>query len=153
MISKALLAISVAISSAMMISCASQNHEQAQALQKSGKNFWLSSTAEILLTSEAGDKMALMKNQPFTNGSTGGNRIVIRPDMIKQTISGMGTSFTESTAYVMAHLDPDSRREVMEKLYAETGANFSLTRTPIGSTDFSVEGKYSYAEVEEDAEL
>ena len=43
-------------------------------------------------------------------------------------------------------------REVMERIYGESGANFSLTRTHIGSCDFSVEGKYSYAD-EEDATL
>lgn len=41
----------------------------------------------------------------------------------------------------------------MQKLYGESGANFSLTRTTIGSTDFSVEGKHSYAEVSGDTEL
>ena len=46
-----------------------------------------------------------------------------------------------------------SIEEVMEKLYAETGADFSLTRTTIGSTDFSVEGNHSHAEVEGDAAL
>ena len=41
----------------------------------------------------------------------------------------------------------------MDKIYGENGANFSLTRTPIGSTDFSVEGKYSYAEIDGDNTL
>lgn len=150
---KSLLPIFIALSSVMIVSCASRNHGEELATQKNSNNYGLSSTAEILLTSEAGDKMSLMDNQPFSAADTSGNRIVIRPDIIKQTISGIGTSFTESSAFVLAHLDPDRRSEVMEKLYAETGANFSLTRTTIGSTDFSVEGKLSYAEVEGDTEL
>jgi len=43
-------------------------------------------------------------------------------------------------------LDPAKRLDVMASIYGEAGANFSLTRTHIGACDFSVEGKYSYAE-------
>ena len=112
--SKLILPIFMALSSAMIISCASQNHGETQALQKSGKNYGLSSSAEILLTSEAGVKMSLMDNQTFGTSDTSGNQVVIRPDIIKQTISGIGTSFTESSAYALAHLDPDRRGEVMK---------------------------------------
>ncbi len=150
---KSVLVGFIVLCSVMIISCASRNHSEETVVHKSSKNYGLSSTAEILLTSEAGDKMSRMDIQPFGTGDASGNQVVIRPDIIKQTISGIGTSFTESSAFVLAHLDPASRGEIMEKLYAEAGANFSLTRTTIGSTDFSVEGKHSYAEVEGDAEL
>ena len=116
-------------------------------------DYRLSETAEILVTSEAGDKIALKKNQRFRRGSTEGTVIVIRPDFVKQTITGIGSSFTESSAFVLAHLDVEQRNEVMDKVFSERGANFSLTRTPIGATDFSVRGKYSYAEVSNDKEL
>ena len=54
---------------------------------------------------------------------------------------------------MLAHLAPEARAEVMRNIYGEDGANFSLARTTIGSTDFSVEGKYSYAPVAGDAAL
>ena len=116
-------------------------------------DYRLSETAEILLTSEAGDKIALQENQPFREGPADGTVVVIRPDIVKQTITGIGSSFTESSAFVLAHLDVEQRHEVMDKVFSERGANFSLTRTPIGATDFSVKGKYSYAEVSNDKEL
>ena len=116
-------------------------------------DYRLSETAEILVTSEAGDKIALKKNQRFREGSADGTVVVIRPDIVKQTITGIGSSFTESSAFVLAHLDEEQRREVMDNVFSERGANFSLTRTPIGATDFSVKGKYSYAEVSDDQEL
>jgi len=72
--------------------------------------------------------------------------IRIYPDLLKQTIDGIGTSFTESSAFVLAHLDRDKRRAVMENIFGPGSANFSLTRTHIGSCDFSVKGKYSYAD-------
>ena len=141
------------LSSACIASCLSQPQGVESLSQTGGINYGLSATTEILLTSEAGDKIATKGNVSFREGAGGGTRIVIRPDVVKQTITGIGSSFTESSAYVLAHLDAKKRLEVMNNIYGEDGANFSLTRTPIGSTDFSVEGKYSYAEIDDDDTL
>lgn len=116
-------------------------------------HYGLSVTAEVLVTSEGGDKLAPKINVGFVDGATNGTRIVVQPEVAKQTITGIGTSFTESSAFVLAHLEPSRRREVMQKVYGESGANFSMARTPIGSTDFSVKGKRSYADVPGDAQL
>ena len=110
-------------------------------------------TREILVTSERGDRMAPMENVSFEDGRASGTVIEIFPDDLRQTIDGIGTSFTESSAFVLAHLDPAARREVMERIFGAAGANFTLTRTHIGACDFSVEGKYSYAERPGDREL
>jgi len=106
----------------------------------------LSSTFEIISTSAAGDKLASLDNVSFTSGTAGGTVLRTYPDSLKQVIDGIGSSFTESSAFVLAHLDPAKRLDVMASIYGEAGANFSLTRTHIGACDFSVEGKYSYAE-------
>lgn len=71
----------------------------------------------------------------------------------RQTFDGIGSSLTESSAYVMACLDPEVRAEVIEKFFGEKGANFSVTRTHIGASDFSVEGLYSLDMVEGDEKL
>ncbi|MBK7190184.1 MAG: glycosyl hydrolase, partial [bacterium] len=110
-------------------------------------------THEILLTSEAGARQSPLANVPFREGIAEGTVITIFPDSTKQTIEGIGTSFTESSAFVLAHLEPQQRRELMQKVYGESGANFSLTRTHIGACDFSVEGKYSYADEPGDRDL
>ncbi|WP_231907421.1 glycoside hydrolase family 30 protein [Colwellia sp. PAMC 20917] len=116
-------------------------------------NYQLSMTQEILLTSEAGDKIAPQQNLTFQQGTATGKVIVVRPDIKKQKIVGIGTSFTESSAFVLAHLTKDKRAEVMENIYGEKGANFSIARTHIGATDFAVDGRYSYAERKDDANL
>ena len=117
-------------------------------------HYGLIATSEVLLTSEAGDQLAIKDNIPFKTGSANADNVIrVHPELIKQTLTGIGTSFTESSAFVLAHLDADSREEVMRNIYAEQGANFSLTRTPIGATDFSVEGRYSYADVSGDTDL
>ncbi len=110
-------------------------------------------TTEILITSAAGDKMAQQENVIFQTGQAAGNVIQIYPDSLKQTIDGIGSSFTESSAFVLAHLDEAKRREVMREIYSEEGANFSLTRTHIGACDFCVEGRYSYLDREDDVNL
>ncbi|WP_259364599.1 MULTISPECIES: glycoside hydrolase family 30 beta sandwich domain-containing protein [unclassified Colwellia] len=116
-------------------------------------NYQLLMTQEILLTSEAGDKIAPQQNLTFQQGTATGKVIVVRPDIKKQKIVGIGTSFTESSAFVLAHLTKDKRAEVMENIYGEKGANFSIARTHIGATDFAVDGRYSYAERKDDANL
>ena len=108
---------------------------------------------EVLLTSESGHKLASMEVVPFQTGSAGGTVISVYPDSTKQTIDGIGTSFTESSAFVLAHLEPKRRQEVMREIYGESGANFTLTRTHIGSCDFTVKGKYSYADKPDDRDL
>jgi len=111
------------------------------------------SMVEILLTSESGHKLTSMAVVSFQPGSADGTVISVYPDSTKQTIDGIGTSFTESSAFVLAHLEPERRRDVMQQIYGESGANFTLTRTHIGSCDFSVEGKYSYADKPDDGDL
>lgn len=110
-------------------------------------------TREILLTSAAGARQAALPNVAFHDGLATGTVITVYPDSLRQTIHGIGTSFTESSAFVLAHLDPARRREVMQRIYGEAGANFSLARTPIGACDFSVEGRYSYDDVPDDRDL
>jgi glucosylceramidase len=129
------------------------NNDVADMYKVTDKNYKLTETREVLLTAERGEKLSRQDNISFKEGYSHGNLIVIRPDMVKQTIVGIGTSFTESSAFVLAHLDKSKRQEVMEKIYGENGANFSLARTPIGASDFAVEGKYSYADIKGDVEL
>jgi glucosylceramidase len=113
----------------------------------------LSSTFEILQTSENGARMAVKENVDFVFGKAEGNVIHVKPGIIKQTLHGIGTSFTESSAFVLAHLGKDKRLQVMKQIYSEQGANFSLARTVIGATDFSVEGGFSYDDVKDDKKL
>ncbi|MDX1702108.1 MAG: hypothetical protein R3250_15895, partial [Melioribacteraceae bacterium] len=113
----------------------------------------LNSTLEILVTSESGDKMAKKENVAFLDGTPTGTIIKVEPQILKQEIDGIGSSFTESSAFVLAHLDPIKRKEIMKDLFGQEGANFSLTRTHIGACDFCVEGKYSYADKKGDVNL
>jgi len=71
-------------------------------------NFNLTSSTEVLLTSAQGDRLARKDNVQFRQGSAGGENIIrVRPEIIKQTLAGIGGSFTESSAFVLAHLDAE----------------------------------------------
>ena len=142
-----------ALSFFTLISCSQQNQGTQVNKKYTDINYHLASTSEILLTSEAGTKIAPQQNFAFHQGKATGKVVVVRPDIKKQKIVGIGSSFTESSAFVLAHLEKDKRAEVMENIYSEKGANFSLVRTHIGATDFAVNGRYSYAERKDDANL
>ena len=122
-------------------------------LDSKDTDYKLTSTSEILLTSENGDRLASKENVEFIFGRADRNVIYVRPEIVKQTLHGIGTSFTESSAFVLAHLSKDKRLDVMNRIYSEQGANFSLARTVIGATDFSVAGKFSYDDVKDDKDL
>jgi len=138
----------IALSSIVLCTCALS--PDPQPLESSSKTL---STKEIILTSSQGDQQSPQENVDFLSGKATGVVIHVFPDQVKQTIDGIGTSFTESSAYVLAHLEKEKRKEVMQSIYGQTGANFAFSRTHIGACDFSVYGKYSYADVPGDTGL
>ena len=75
------------------------------------KNYHLKSTAKIIVTSEAGDKLAVKENVPFKEGQPSGHVVQINPEILKQKIDGIGSSFTEASAFVLAHLDEAQDRK------------------------------------------
>ena len=109
-------------------------------------------STHVWLTSEAGDKCAEKEAVVFKKGQAA-DAVVIDPATTRQTIDGFGGSLTESSAFVLACISAEQRQAVLEELYGETGANFSMSRTQIGASDFSVEGKYSLAEEDGDTAL
>ena len=109
-------------------------------------------TSQVLLTSADGSKCAETEAVVFTRG-TAADAFVINPQEKRQTIDGIGGSLTESSAFVLACVSLEQRQAILEELYGENGANFSVSRTQIGASDFSVEGLYSLAEKEGDTAL
>lgn len=105
--------------------------------------------AVVFETSAGGNKMQqIMEFDPVDNPVT----IQLLPDQKFQTITGIGGSFTESSATLLNKLSAENRSKILEAYFGETGARYSLTRTHINSCDFSL-GHYSYAPVAGDKEL
>jgi glucosylceramidase len=104
---------------------------------------------EVFETSAQGN--ALTKVTEFSK-SKNAIEIILNPDEKYQTITGFGGSFTESSAYLLNQLSKSNRKKVLEAYFSEEGANYSLTRTHIASSDFSL-SNYTYAKVENDTLL
>lgn len=108
--------------------------------------------SRVWVTSEAGDKCAEKEALVFKK-SVEKKAIVVNLDDRRQTIDGFGNSITESSVFVLSCISPEQRHAVLEEMYGEKGANFTATRTVIGSSDFAVKGHYSYDDIEGDESL
>ncbi|MBN2163386.1 MAG: glycoside hydrolase family 30 protein [Pontiellaceae bacterium] len=104
----------------------------------------------IYQTSRQGDRLTPV--QCSTPDQTPERILKLDPSVTYQTLEGIGSSFTESGAYVLTELSAQKRKTVMDAWFAPEGAHISLTRTHIASCDFSL-GNYTYAPVPDDMEL
>ena len=113
---------------------------------KQNKESWKMTVYE---TSAAGDKMTVKTDFKVENEHI---TIAVNPEKQFQTITGIGGSFTESSAYLLNKMGKDNRKKIMEAYFGDEGARYSLTRTHMNSCDFSV-SNYSYAPTPDDMEL
>ncbi|WP_111708551.1 glycoside hydrolase family 30 protein [Lutibacter citreus] len=104
---------------------------------------------EVYETSAAGNQLT-----PITEFKKGeiSAEIALNENEKFQTITGFGGSFTESSAYLLNKLSKKKRTKILEAYFGENGARYSLTRTHMNSSDFSL-SNYSYSPVEGDKEL
>jgi glucosylceramidase len=104
---------------------------------------------QIFETSAAGNQLAEVK--PL---SASQNPIIISldPELKFQKITGFGGSFTEASASLLNKISAANRKKILEAYFGDSGARYSLTRTHMGSCDFSL-NNYTYAPVENDREL
>lgn len=97
-------------------------------------------------TSASGAKLEI---RTVFNTSDSISKIQLFPEQKFQTITGIGGSFTESSASLLNKLSPAKRKEVIDAYFGNDGARYSLTRTHMNSCDFSLD-HYSYAPVADD---
>ena len=96
-------------------------------------NYNLDDTAEVLVTSESGDKIARKKNVAFQQGYAQGNLIVVRPDIVKQTIVGIGTSFT------CVYSDSGPRSAVGPPFELGRNVRYTALPTPLSERTIDIE--------------
>jgi len=104
---------------------------------------------EVYETSESGNKLTRIEKFPDADSIV---NVSIVPEERYQKITGIGGSFTEASAYLLNLLSKKKRDQIIEAYFGESGAKYSLTRTHMNSSDFSL-GNYSYAPVEDDVSL
>lgn len=104
---------------------------------------------EVFETSFNGNKLTpITQFSPSENASS----IKLFPEEEFQTITGIGGSFTESSAYLLNKLSKENRNKILQAYFGDDGAKYSLTRTHISSCDFSL-SNYTYAPVADDMNL
>jgi glucosylceramidase len=109
--------------------------------------------ANFVQTSAAGDHFRAMPDAKFVAGSGSGVVVSVDTAARLQTVEGIGSALTESSAYVVAHLPPAGRARVLDLCFGPAGADFTMSRTHIGACDFCVKGHYSYDDTPGDTAL
>ncbi len=122
----------------LIISCANEN-------SNSSSNW----SCEVIETSASGNKMEVIKEFKKVEQSVD---IKLNLNKTYQTLTGIGGSFTESSAYLLNQLSPEKRQQIIEAYFGESGAKYSLTRTHINSCDFSL-SNYAYVTDPDDKKL
>ena len=107
---------------------------------------------EVYETSASGNQLTKLEKFSATHENAEMIQVTLLPELKRQTITGFGGSFTESTAYLLNTISEENRNTIIEAYFGESGAKYSLTRTHMNSCDFSL-SQYSYAPVEGDKEL
>lgn len=129
------------------------DHETAVAMKSPIIRVGTTST-DFIQTSAEGDRLKPMPPVHFQRAKAKGCvTVTVNPAIRRQTLEGIGGALTEASAYVLAHLPKGKRGEVLDRFYGPKGARFTMARTHIGACDFSVVGKYSYADVPGDVGL
>ncbi len=104
-------------------------------------------TVQVLQTN--GDQSLLLATQPSVSfGSKTSNRttITVNDGTKYQTIDGFGAAFTDSASWLIYNkLTSSQRTTLMTNFFSPTsGLGMSMARLPMGATDFTVNGDYSY---------
>lgn len=95
-----------------------------------------------------------VRDCPFPSKLTGDGANLIDLDAAtpRHEFLGLGVSFAEASAYLLANQTEAKRREIMELLWTDRGAGLSIGRIHIGSSDYSMHF-YSYDDVPGDDAL
>jgi glucosylceramidase len=107
----------------------------------------------VQIVETTGDQTMLLRAQPsleFVNGEIS-SAPVIRVDAAAQyqQIDGFGGSLTDSSAWLMWNkLSVSQRATLMQELFShDNGIGINFLRQPMGASDFSASGNYSYDDV------
>ncbi len=85
----------------------------------------------------------------MAGASSSGLVITVDSGKQYQTIDGFGASFSDSSSWLIWNkLNPTQQTSLMQQLFSrKDGIGLSFLRQPMGATDFSASGNYSYDDV------
>jgi glucosylceramidase len=107
----------------------------------------------VQIVETTSDRTMLLQPQPSVSFATAGNSsaLVITVDATTQyqQMDGFGGSLTDSSAWLIWNkLSASQQTTLMQQLFsASSGIGISFLRQPMGASDFSASGNYSYDEM------
>ena len=123
----------------------------------SGGNSFIGSSGPpgptVQVVETTGDRTMLLQvqaNVSFATGASSSGPVITVNEATKyQQMDGFGASLTDSAAWVVANkLTASQQSSLWQSLFSPTnGIGISFLRQPMGATDFSVSGNYSYDDV------
>lgn len=69
--------------------------------------------------------------------------IHLNPSQKYQQVLGFGAALTDASCYLLEQLDPARRKTILDQCFGPSGLRFSVARTTIGASDYSLTA-YSY---------
>lgn len=102
--------------------------------------------------------LALSQQAPisFNNANTGDRTLYVDDTRTYQSWDGVGGTMTDSSAWLIENrLNSDQRNALMNNLfgYGDSALGLNFIRVPMGASDFSVSGNYSYDDNGPDPQL
>ena len=106
-------------------------------------------SVDVLETRADGSVLLAHSQLSFSDARLGKGPILrLLPDKGLQRMDGFGASLTESSASLLIKLPQEQREQVMREFFDPNGPlGLTLLREPIGASDFSAHGDYSYDDV------
>ena len=96
--------------------------------------------------------LTLAKRPVFPAAPMAGAMTLTAGSAVSADFIGFGVAITGSSCYLLAQMEPDERRALLEQIYGKEGLGLSVARLTVGASDYSAE-LYSYDDVENDVEL
>src|ERR1035437_2113274 len=104
----------------------------------------------VQVVETTGNRAMLLQTQPSVSFATGGNSsghvITVDDTTLYQQMDGFGGSLTDSSAWLIWNkLSASQQTTLMQEIFSPSGGiGISFLRQPMGATDFSASGNYSY---------
>ena len=99
-----------------------------------------------LTTSDGSNQLTPQTNLTFGSNTGNSSTITVNEYRELQQMVGFGASVTDSSAWLLYNkMSASQRATLMQNLFSPTqGIGISFVRIPMGASDFSVSGPYSY---------
>ncbi len=73
---------------------------------------------------------------------SGNLEVNVDDQLVKNDFQGAGVALTHASAYLLNETDIETKQEILNDLFGETGARFNLARIPIGTSDYTATDEF-----------